>query len=111
MYNMKMWHVGCSILLCRNRHHHGSLALPQGESLLGNSLKLVLSQFGDDKTLGTSFPEISRIRINKKENVKDFNQIFISLLNRIHDKPTKLVQIEFYTIALLSLVSMFVKRK
>ena len=40
-----------------------------------------ITQFGHDKTLGTLFLEISRIRINKKERFKDFNQIFITLLN------------------------------
>ena len=57
------------------------------------------------------FLEISRLRINKKENVKEFNQIFITLLNNIPDKPTKAVQIEYYTSALSPPVPMFVKRK
>ena len=57
------------------------------------------------------FLDISRIRINKKENVKGFNQRFITLLNRIHDKPAEPIQIEFYTTSLPPLVSMFVKRE
>ena len=51
------------------------------------------------------------LSINKKEKVKEFNQRFITLLNKIPDKPTKAVQIEFYTAALLLPVAMFVKRK
>ena len=45
------------------------------------------------------------------EKFNDFNQIFITLLNRIPDKPAEAVQIEFYTIALPPLVAMFVKSK
>ena len=56
-----------------------------------------ITQFGDDKTSGTLFLDISRIMINQKEKVKDFNQRFTTLLNRIPNKPTEVVQIEFYT--------------
>ena len=35
----------------------------------------------------------------------------MTLLNKIPDKPMKVVEIEFYTIALLPLVAMFVKTK
>jgi hypothetical protein len=68
-------------------------------------------QFGDDKTSGILFLEISTIKINKKEKVKDFNQIFIMLRNRIPDKSTEVVQSEFYTATLLPPIAMFVKRK
>jgi hypothetical protein len=57
------------------------------------------------------FLDISRISINKKEKVKDFNQRFITLFNRLPDKPAKVVQIEFSTAALAPPVAMFVKRK
>ena len=70
-----------------------------------------MTKFGDNKTSGILFLEISKININKNENVKDFNHRVITLLNRIPDKPTEVVQIEVYTITLLPLVSMFVKRK
>ena len=68
-------------------------------------------QFGDNKTPGIFFLEISRIKINKKEKVKHFNKRFITLLNRIHEKPSKVVQIEFYTASLSPPISMFVKIK
>ena len=42
-----------------------------------------LSQFGDDRTSGVLVLELLRIRFDKKEKVKYFNQIFINLLNRI----------------------------
>ena len=39
------------------------------------------------------------------------NQRFITLLNKIPDKPVEAVQIEYYTSTLPPLVAMFVKRK
>ena len=47
----------------------------------------------------------------KKEKVKYFKQIFITLLNWILDNPVKSIQIEFYTATLPPLVVMFVKGK
>lgn len=70
-----------------------------------------MTQFGDDKTSKILLLDISSIEINKKENTKDFNHIFITLLNRILDKLAETVQIEFYIVALLPRVAMFVKRK
>ena len=49
--------------------------------------------------------------INKKEKVKEFNQIFITLLNRIPDKPMEASQINFYIASLPPPIAMFVKRK
>ena len=57
------------------------------------------------------FLELSRIIFDKKNKVKDFNQRFINLLNRIPDKPTKSIQVEFYTAAFPPLVAMFVKAR
>ena len=70
-----------------------------------------MTQFGDDKTLGIFFKEPSRININKEEKVKYFNQIFITLLNRIPNNPAEVVQIEFYTTTSPPSIAMFVKRK
>ena len=50
-----------------------------------------MTQFGDDKTSMVVCLESSRIKFNKKEKVKDFNKIFITLLNRIPNKLTKSV--------------------
>ena len=68
-------------------------------------------QIGDDKTSGTLLLELSRFKINENENVKEFNQRFITLLNKIPDKPPEEIQIEYYTTALPLIVAMFVKRK
>ena len=40
-----------------------------------------LSQFRDDRTLGVLVLELSTMRFEKKDKVKDFNQRFINLLN------------------------------
>ena len=70
-----------------------------------------MTQFEVDKILGILFLDISRIKIKKKEKIEDFNQIFITLLNKILDKPTEEMQIEFYTVTLPPPIAMFVKRK
>jgi hypothetical protein len=50
-----------------------------------------MAQFSDEETSGMLFLELAGIRINEKEKVKDFNQIFITLLNRIPFKPIEKV--------------------
>ena len=68
-----------------------------------------INQFGDDKTSGMMFLELSRMRGDKKDRIKYFNQRFINQLNRIPDKPTESIQVEFYTAALPPSIAMFVK--
>lgn len=70
-----------------------------------------INQFGDDKTSRTLLLEFSKLNINKNDKVKEFNQIFITILNKFPDKPIELVQIEYYTTTLPLPVAMFVKRK
>jgi hypothetical protein len=70
-----------------------------------------MTQFRDDETLGTLFLELSWIKINKKEKIKEFNKRFTNLLNKIPDKPVEVVKIEFYTVAFSSPIAMFLKRK
>ena len=55
--------------------------------------------------------ELSRIRFDKKEKVKDFNQRFINLLNCIPEKPVESIQVEFYTTILPPPIAMFVKAR
>ena len=68
-------------------------------------------RFGDDKTSGTLLLELERININENENVKEFNKIFITLLNKIPDKLPEAIQIEYYIAVLPLSVAMLVKRK
>jgi hypothetical protein len=70
-----------------------------------------ITRFGDDKTSGKLLLELARLKIKENEKVKEFNQRFITLLNKIPDKPPEAIQIEYYTIALPLTVAMFVKRK
>jgi hypothetical protein len=62
-------------------------------------------------TSGVLFLDISRIRFEKKDNVKDFNKRFINFLNLIPDKPAESVQVEFYTASLPPPIDMFVKAR
>ena len=55
--------------------------------------------------------ELSRMICDKKDKIKDFNQRFINLLNRIPVKPAKSIQLEFYTTALPPSIAMFVKAR
>ena len=55
--------------------------------------------------------ELSRMRCDKKDRIKDFNQIFTNHLNHILEKPTESIQVEFYTIALPPSIAMFVKAR
>jgi hypothetical protein len=55
--------------------------------------------------------ELSRMRCDKKDRIKDFNQRFINHLNRIPEKPAKSIQVEFYTAALPPSVAMFGKAR
>ena len=70
-----------------------------------------LTEFGDNKTSGVIFLELSWIKFNKKKTLNDFNRRFINLLNRIPNNPPESVHIEFYTATLPPLVAMFVKGK
>ena len=56
--------------------------------------------------------ELFTATVTPKERVKDFNQIFTTILNKFHPtvKPTQELQIEVYANALLASISMFVKR-
>ena len=55
--------------------------------------------------------ELSRIRFDKKEKAKYFNQRFINLLNHIPENPVESIQVEFYTTTLPPPIAMFVKAR
>ena len=58
-----------------------------------------LDKFGEDKTLAILVLELSHIRMDGKEKVKDFNQHFLSLRNKmpVESRPIEGVVTEFYT--------------
>ena len=57
--------------------------------------------------------ELSHIKMDSREKVKDFNQRYLSLRNKIpvDSKPIDSVVIEFYTSTLPQTMAMFVKQK
>ena len=70
-----------------------------------------LEKFEEDKTPVILVLELSRIRMHGKEKIKDFNQHFLSLGNKIPDesRPPEGVVVEFYTSALPQTMAMFMK--
>jgi predicted NAD/FAD-binding protein len=70
-----------------------------------------MAEFSDEETPRILSSERLGIRMNENEKVKDFNERFITLLNRIPIKPAKAVQIEYYTSSLHPNIAMFVKNQ
>ena len=70
-----------------------------------------MAQFSDEQTPGILSLELLGIRMNENEKVKDLNERFISLLDRIPIKPSKAVQIEYYTSPLLPNIAMLLKNQ
>jgi hypothetical protein len=71
-----------------------------------------LEKFVEETTTGALMDELFMATMNLKERVKDFNQIFMTILNKFQltTKPTEELQIEVYANALPTSISMFVKR-
>lgn len=72
---------------------------------------IFLNKFGEDKTHAALFLELSRIKMNPKEKIKEFNQRFLTLRKKIPTtvRPIEEVTLKFYTSALPLSVAMFVK--
>ena len=70
-----------------------------------------LDKYGDDKTPAALVLELSYLKMDTKEKVKDFNIRFNTLFNRIptNAKPTDEVLMEFYISALHVPSTMWVK--
>jgi hypothetical protein len=71
-----------------------------------------LEKFGDSKPPKFLVMDLSSLRMNPKEKVKDFNQIFLTLKNRIptDSMPTENLIIAYYTKALHQSIAIWVKR-
>jgi hypothetical protein len=71
-----------------------------------------LDKFVEETTTGALMAELFAATMSSKERVKDFNQIFTTILNKFQPeaKPTQELQIEVYANALPTSISMFVKR-
>lgn len=71
-----------------------------------------LDKFGNEKTPAALVLEPSRLKMETKDKVKDFNICFNTLFNRIpaNARPTQEVLTEFYITALPVPLAMWVKR-
>jgi hypothetical protein len=71
-----------------------------------------LDKFAEETTIGALMVELFAASMNSKERVKDFNQIFTTILYKFQPeaKPTQELKIEVYANALPTFISMFVKR-
>jgi hypothetical protein len=75
MWIMGMLFVGYFRILLLQKHQRGSLVSLQGQITSWQQFETAfMTQSGDGKTSGILFLELSRIKIDKKENIKDFNQ-------------------------------------
>jgi hypothetical protein len=74
--------------------------------------KYLLDKFAKEMTIGAMMTQLFDATMGPKEKVKEFNQRFIIILNKfqIDAKPTQELQIEVYTNALPTSISIFVKR-
>ena len=74
--------------------------------------EIFLAKFGDDRTIASLINDLSNLKVNLDERIKDFNSRFNKLLNniRITSKPTIDVQIEWYISSLPSNIAIFVDR-
>ena len=71
-----------------------------------------LETFGDDKPPEVLVMDLSSLKMNPKEKVKDFNQRFLMLKNRIpaYSMPAESLVIAYYTKALHQSIAIWVKR-
>jgi hypothetical protein len=71
-----------------------------------------LEKFGDGKPPEVLVMDLSSLKMNSKEKVKDFNQRFLTLKNRIpaDSMPAESLVIAYYTKALHQSIAIWVKR-
>ena len=108
-----MWYVDFSHILSRGKTVHGIFPFQEGSITSWNKFQTAfLDKFREDKTPAVLVLELSRIRMDSKEKVKDFNQRFLSLRNKIlvDSRTTKWVVTKFYTSTLPQTKAMFVKQ-
>lgn len=71
-----------------------------------------LTKYGDDRSLATLINDLSNLRIESKEPIKEFNSWFNKLLNKIPtaSKPSEKIRSEWYITTLPSNIAIFVDR-
>jgi hypothetical protein len=75
-------------------------------------VNIFLEKFGDGKPPEVLVMDLSNLKMNAKEKVKDFNQRFLTLKNRIptDSMPAESLVIAYYTKALHQSIAIWVKR-
>ena len=71
-----------------------------------------LTKYGDDRSLATLINDLSNLRIEQREPIKEFNARFNKLLNKIptDSKPSEQIRSEWYITALPANIAIFVDR-
>ena len=71
-----------------------------------------LTKYGDDRSLATLINDLSNLKSQQNQPIKDFNSRFNKLLNKIPQvsKPSEQVRSEWYINALPSNIAIFVDR-
>ena len=71
-----------------------------------------LTKFGDDRSIATLLNDLSNLKVEPKEPIKEFNARFNKLLNKINidSRPSEQVRSEWYITALPSNIAIFVDR-
>ena len=74
--------------------------------------EIFLTKFGDDRTIASLINDLSNLKENSDERIKDFNSRFNKLLKKISaaSKPVVDVLIEWYISSLPSNITIFVAR-
>ena len=72
-----------------------------------------LTKFGDDKSTKTLISDLSNLKAEAREPIKDFNVRFNKILNKIPtaSQPSKEVRCEWYITTLPSNLAVFVDRE
>lgn len=87
----------------KERLQHGIFFLnPQSIHSWVEFERVFWGKFGEDKTPAKLVLELTKMKMDSKEKVKDFNKHFLSLRNRIPEGSisTNDVIVKFYTLAL-----------
>ena len=74
--------------------------------------RLFKGKFGSQRTIASLMKEFLALKMDKKEKVQDFSQIFSAHLNNLSAaiRPAEETLIEYYTSSLGPRIAMFVKR-
>jgi len=88
-------------------------SLPSGSITSWNTCQeQFLTKYGDDRSLATLINDLSNLRIEHREPIKEFNARFNKLLNKIPtaSKPSEQIRSEWYITALPATIAIFVDR-